>query len=69
MFAATSLQSQDDDSDVEFTGVDYYSPPPASLDESEDEGSTIYHTALGGEQEEEEEVRTCVVNLLCLRWM
>ena len=59
--AATSLHSQSDDSDVEVTGVEYHSPPPASLDESEDKDST---TALEGEEEEEEEeeVRTCVVN-------
>ena len=46
--------------DVELLAVDYYSPPPTSIDESDDE----YKTALKGEQEEEEEeeVRTCVVN-------
>ena len=47
-FTATSLHSQANDSDIDFLGVQYHSPPP---------------TALEGEQEEEEvEVRTCVVN-------
>ena len=64
------LHSQGDDSDVELTGVEYYPPSPTSLDElkeEQDEGSTPYRTALVGEQEEEE-VRTCVVNFMCLRW-
>ena len=57
-----------DNSDIELLGVGHYSPHPASVDEPEDKGTTtIYQTTLGGEQEEEE-VRTCVVNYICLGW-
>ena len=51
-FAATSLHSQGDDSDIELVGVDQYSPPPASTD---DESEDKYLSALEGEEEQEEE--------------
>ena len=47
------FHSQDDDSDVEMTGVEYYPPPPASLDELEEEEQDQGSTALVGREQEE----------------
>ena len=59
LLSLQSLSHENSDSEVECVGVTYYSSGPACY--SEDEGTALE----GQEEEEEEEVRTCVVNSLC----